>query len=75
LRRDQPRPRADRIRDIYAQHPAIVAEGLSLVIVEQDIVQALKTARMSIACRRAASRCRRGEDTDAEKISAAYFGV
>ena len=33
------------IRDIYARIPAIVAEGLSLVIVEQDIVQALKTAR------------------------------
>jgi len=33
------------IRDIYARIPAVVAEGLSLVIVEQDIVQALKTAR------------------------------
>src|SRR5438477_12573877 len=33
------------IRDIYARLPAIVAEGISLVIVEQDIVQALKTAR------------------------------
>ena len=32
------------IRDIYARLPAIVAEGISLVIVEQDIVQALKVA-------------------------------
>ena len=46
------------IRDIYARMPAIVAEGLSLVIVEQDIVQALKPRAMSIACRRAAWRCR-----------------
>ena len=32
------------VRDIYARLPAIVAEGISLVIVEQDIVQALKAA-------------------------------
>src|ERR1700719_1204867 len=32
------------IRDIYARLPAIVADGLSLVIVEQDIVQALAAA-------------------------------
>ena len=29
------------MRDIYARLPAIVAEGIALVIVEQDIVQAL----------------------------------
>ena len=33
------------VRDIYARLPAIVAEGISLVIVEQDIVQALNAAR------------------------------
>ena len=32
------------IRDIYAALPAIKAEGTSLVIVEQDIVQALAVA-------------------------------
>ena len=32
------------VRDIYARLPAIVVEGISLVIVEQDIVQALKVA-------------------------------
>ncbi len=32
------------VRDIYAQLPAIVAEGLSLIVVEQDIAQALKAA-------------------------------
>ena len=33
------------IRDIYARLPAITAEGSSLVIVEQDIVQALSAAQ------------------------------
>ena len=33
------------VRDIYAQLPAIVADGLSLIVVEQDIAQALKAAR------------------------------
>ena len=32
------------VRDIYAQLPQIVAEGLSLIIVEQDIAQALRAA-------------------------------
>ena len=32
------------VRDIYAQLPAIVADGLSLIVVEQDIAQALKAA-------------------------------
>ena len=64
------------VRDIYARLPAIVAEGLSLVIVEQDIVQALKPPRStSIACRRAAGRrCdgrRAGAARRARAISAA----
>ncbi len=46
------------VRDIYARLPEIVGEGISLIIVEQDIVQALKRRGRSIACRRAASRCR-----------------
>ena len=32
------------VREVYARLPSIVAEGSSLVIVEQDIVQALKAA-------------------------------
>lgn len=32
------------VRDIYARLPAIVADGLSLIVVEQDIVQALRAA-------------------------------
>ncbi len=64
------------IRDIYARIPAIVAEGLSLVIVEQDIVQALKTAR-HVYCLQEGRVALHGEakKLTREKISAAYFGV
>jgi branched-chain amino acid transport system ATP-binding protein len=63
------------VRDIYARLPAIVAEGISLVIVEQDIGQALKAAK-HVACLqegRVALRGAAGEVTR-ESISAAYFG-
>ena len=64
------------IRDIYARIPAIVAEGLSLVIVEQDIVQALKTAK-HVYCLQEGRVALEGEagSLTREKISAAYFGV
>jgi branched-chain amino acid transport system ATP-binding protein len=64
------------IRDIYARIPAIVAEGLSLVIVEQDIVQALKTAG-HVYCLQEGRVALQGEakTLTREKISAAYFGV
>src|SRR5919204_630322 len=32
------------VREIYARLPSLLAEGLSIIIVEQDIVQALKAA-------------------------------
>jgi branched-chain amino acid transport system ATP-binding protein len=64
------------IRDIYARIPAIVAEGLSLVIVEQDIVQALKTAK-HVYCLQEGRVALEGEagSLTREKISAAYLGV
>jgi branched-chain amino acid transport system ATP-binding protein len=64
------------IRDIYARIPAIVGEGLSLIIVEQDIVQALKTAR-HVYCLQEGRVALEGEAKalTREKISAAYFGV
>ena len=64
------------IRDIYAQLPRIVAEGISLIIVEQDIVQALKTAR-HVTCLQEGRVSLQGEARvlTREKISAAYFGV
>ena len=64
------------VRDIYAAFPAIKAKGTSLVIVEQDIVQALAVAdrvvcfqegRMTLSGRPA--------DLTREAIRAAYFGV
>jgi branched-chain amino acid transport system ATP-binding protein len=64
------------IREIYARLPSIVSEGCSLVIVEQDIVQALAAARYvyclqegRVALTGAAATLTR------EAISAAYFGA
>src|SRR6516165_1021815 len=64
------------VREVYARLPSIVAEGSSLVIVEQDIVQALKAANHvyclqegRIALAGAAATLTR------EAISAAYFGA
>ena len=64
------------VRDIYARLPAIVAEGLSLIVVEQDIAQALKAARQVFCLQegRIALQGQAGELTR-ESISAAYFGV
>ena len=64
------------VREVYARLPAIVAEGCSLIIVEQDIVQALKAAARvyclqegRVALTGAAASLTR------EAISAAYFGA
>ncbi|HVV62553.1 MAG TPA: ABC transporter ATP-binding protein [Pseudolabrys sp.] len=64
------------VRDIYARLPAIVAEGISLVIVEQDIVQALQAANQ-VYCLQEGRVALEGaaRDMTREKISAAYFGV
>jgi branched-chain amino acid transport system ATP-binding protein len=64
------------IRDIYASIPAIVAEGVSVVIVEQDIVQALKTAHR-VYCLQEGRVALQGaaKTLTREKISAAYFGA
>jgi branched-chain amino acid transport system ATP-binding protein len=64
------------VRDIYARLPSIVAQGAAVVIVEQDIVQALAASNHvyclqegSVALAGAAGTLTRGA------ISAAYFGV
>jgi branched-chain amino acid transport system ATP-binding protein len=64
------------VRDIYSRLPVIAREGLSLVIVEQDIVQALAAANHvyclqegRVALEGAAAALSR------EAISAAYFGI
>jgi len=64
------------IRDIYARLPEIVAEGMTLLIVEQDIAQALKIAK-EVYCLQEGRVALAGEagSLTRQKISAAYFGV
>jgi branched-chain amino acid transport system ATP-binding protein len=64
------------IRDIYARLPSITAEGTSLVIVEQDIAQALATASQ-VYCLQEGRVAFAGAARDAtrEAVAAAYFGV
>ena len=62
------------VRDIYAQLPSIVADGLSLVIVEQDIVQALRAAN-HVYCLQEGRVRLEGSTLTREAIAAAYFSV
>jgi len=64
------------VRDIYARLGAIVAEGISLVLVEQDVVQALN-ATQRVYCLQEGRVALAGaaKDLTAEAIAAAYFGV
>ena len=64
------------IRDIYRQLPSVVDEGTSLVIVEQDVVQALKAARR-VYCLQEGRVALEGDAATVtrEDISAAYFGI
>jgi branched-chain amino acid transport system ATP-binding protein len=64
------------VREIYAQMPAIVAEGISLVIVEQDIVQALRAANRVYCLQEGRVRLEGAATTlTREAIAAAYFSV
>jgi branched-chain amino acid transport system ATP-binding protein len=62
------------VRDIYAQLPSIVADGLSLVIVEQDIVQALRAGN-HVYCLQEGRVRLEGSALTREAIAAAYFAV
>jgi branched-chain amino acid transport system ATP-binding protein len=64
------------VREVYARLPAIVAEGSSLVIVEQDIVQALAAASQ-VYCLQEGRVALTGTAATLtrEAISAAYFGA
>jgi branched-chain amino acid transport system ATP-binding protein len=64
------------IRDIYARLPSIVAEGTSLVIVEQDIAQALAAAD-TVYCLQEGRVAFEGPARSATRaaVAAAYFGV
>jgi branched-chain amino acid transport system ATP-binding protein len=63
------------VRDIYARLPSILAEGISLVIVEQDIAQALKAAAQ-VYCLQEGRVALQGpaRKVTREAIAAAYFG-
>jgi branched-chain amino acid transport system ATP-binding protein len=64
------------VREIYARLPSILAEGTSLIVVEQDIVQALKSVQRVYCLQegRVALSGAAGSLTR-EAISAAYFGM
>ena len=64
------------VRDIYARLPDIVREGLAVVIVEQDIVQALRAAT-KVHCLQEGRVALAGPTSGLtrEAIAAAYFGV
>jgi branched-chain amino acid transport system ATP-binding protein len=64
------------IRDIYLQLPSVVEEGTSLVIVEQDVVQALKAAQR-VYCLQEGRVALEGDTATVTRqdISVAYFGI
>ena len=64
------------VRHIYACLPQMMAEGLSLIIVEQDIAQALDAASY-VYCLQEGRVARKGSarEVTRETISAAYFGI
>jgi branched-chain amino acid transport system ATP-binding protein len=64
------------IREIYSRLPSIVGEGLSLVIVEQDIVQALAAANR-VYCLQEGRVALVGDTRTLTRdaIAAAYFGA
>jgi len=62
------------VRDIYSRLPAVVADGLSLIIVEQDIVQAL-AASDHVYCLQEGRVRLEGASLTLDDIAAAYFAV
>ena len=64
------------VRDIYARLPAILAHGTAMILVEQDVVQALKAAQR-VYCLQEGRVALAGaaKDLTREEIAAAYFGV
>jgi len=64
------------IREIYAAMPAITAEGMTVVIVEQDVTMARQVSRR-IYCFQEGRVSLEGNSADLtrEQISQAYFGM
>jgi len=64
------------IKSIYDALPAIVAEGITLVIVEQDVGLAMRMShRLYCLQEGRVSLAGRSQDLSREQVSAAYFGV
>jgi len=64
------------IRDIYNAVPAIKAQGTSILLVEQDIVQAMAVAdRVYCFQEGRVSLAGRPSELTREQIHAAYFGA
>jgi branched-chain amino acid transport system ATP-binding protein len=64
------------IRDLYTALPSILAEGSALIIVEQDLVQALKAAHRVCCLQEGRIALTGAADTlSRAAISAAYFGT
>jgi len=64
------------VREIYARLPAVLAEGTAIVLVEQDVVQALAAATR-VYCLQEGRVALAGATKDLTRgeIAAAYFGV
>ena len=64
------------IREIYAAMPAIVAEGMTAVIVEQDVATAQAVSQRVYCFQEGrVSLHGRSDELTREQISHAYFGV
>ena len=64
------------IKDIYARIRQIHREGVSVVLVEQDVVRSKKTSSYSyIMLKGEVALSGRSEDLDDESVKNAYFGV
>ena len=64
------------IKDIYDAVPAIVSEGITLVIVEQDVGLAMRISnRLYCLQEGRVSLSGRSQDLTREQVSQAYFGV
>jgi branched-chain amino acid transport system ATP-binding protein len=64
------------IKEIYAAMPAICAEGMTVVIVEQDVVMAQRVSQRIYCFQEGrVSLQGRSDDLTREQISRAYFGV
>jgi branched-chain amino acid transport system ATP-binding protein len=64
------------VREIYARLPALVAQGTAVVVVEQDVAQALAAAGRVFCLREGRTVLQGGAgELTREAVAAAYFGV